>query len=227
MDFYERITGKIFVRELRPSQLVFAHGFRVAKRTLVGKRLLDVVCASLGLVLAAPLMLLTALAIKLDSAGPVLYSQVRSGVFGRPFTIYKFRSMRTDAEARGKARWASENDPRVTRVGRFIRKTRLDELPQLWNVLARRHEPRRPAARAADVRRGLASEHSLLPAAPLREARPDRLRADPVPLRHHDRGRAAKKLQYDLFYIKTQSVWFDLSILLDTIKVVLLRIGAR
>ncbi|MDC3958731.1 TIGR03013 family XrtA/PEP-CTERM system glycosyltransferase [Polyangium jinanense] len=226
VEFYERITGKIFVRELRPSQLVFAHGFRVAKRTLLGKRILDVVCASLGLVLASPLMLLTALAIKLDSAGPVLYSQVRAGVYGRPFTIYKFRSMRTDAEADGKARWASEDDPRVTRVGRFIRKTRLDELPQLWNVLAGDMSLVGPRPERPNF------TEELEKAIPFFR---QRLFVKPgltgyAQVRYHYGATTEdqlEKLQHDLFYIKTLSVWFDLSILLDTVKVVLLRIGAR
>ena len=226
VDFYERITGKIFVRELRPSQLVFAHGFRVAKRTLLGKRLLDVVCASVGLVLGAPLMLLTAIAIKLDSKGPVLYSQERSGVFGRPFTIYKFRSMRTDAEADGKARWASEDDPRVTRVGRFIRKTRLDELPQLWNVLTGDMSlvgprPERPTF-IEELEKSIPFFRQRLFVKPGLTGY--------AQVRYHYGATTEdqlEKLQHDLFYIKTLSVWFDLSIMLDTIKVVLLRIGAR
>jgi hypothetical protein len=112
VDFYERVTGKLFVRELKPSHLIFSQGFHVRRSTLVVKRGFDVLCSAIGLVLAAPLMLITAVAIKLDSAGPVLYSQERAGAFGRPFHIHKFRSMRTDAEANG-AQWAAENDPRV------------------------------------------------------------------------------------------------------------------
>ena len=134
VHFYERNTSKLYVRELKPSQLIFAEGFAARPGTRRLKRILDVGVSVIGLVLAAPLMLLTAFAIRLESPGPTLYSQVRAGEFGKLFTIYKFRSMRTDAEKAG-AQFAQENDPRVTRVGKFIRKTRLDELPQLWNVL--------------------------------------------------------------------------------------------
>jgi sugar transferase (PEP-CTERM system associated) len=225
VSFYERETGKIFVRELKPSQLIFAEGFTVRPATRRLKRLLDVVVAAAGLVLAAPLILLTALAIAIDSRGPILYRQVRAGELGRPFTLYKFRSMRVDAERTG-ARFAEENDPRVTRVGRFIRKTRLDELPQLYNVL-----------------RGEMSMVGPRPERPVFVEQLDsqvpyfkqRLYVKPG-LTGHAQVRCRygataedhlEKLQYDLYYIKSYSVMFDLSIILDTIKVVLLRIGAR
>jgi sugar transferase (PEP-CTERM system associated) len=225
VSFYERETGKIFVRELKPSQLIFAEGFTVRPTTRRLKRLLDVVVATAGLLLAAPLMLLTALAIAIDSRGPILYRQVRAGELGRPFTLYKFRSMRVDAERTG-ARFAEENDPRVTRVGRFIRKTRLDELPQLYNVL-----------------RGEMSMVGPRPERPVFVEQLDsqvpyfkqRLYVKPG-LTGHAQVRCRygataedhlEKLQYDLYYIKSYSVMFDLSIILDTIKVVLLRIGAR
>jgi sugar transferase (PEP-CTERM system associated) len=223
--YYERETGKIFVRELKPSQLIFAEGFTVRPATRRLKRLLDVVFAAVGLVLAAPLILLTAIAIAIDSPGPILYRQLRAGELGRPFTLYKFRSMRIDAEARG-ARFAEENDPRVTRVGRFIRKTRIDELPQLWNVL-----------------RGEMSMVGPRPERPvfieqLEQQVPyfkQRLYVKPGVTGHAQvrcrYGATAddhlEKLQYDLYYIKSHSVMFDLSIMLDTVKVVLLRIGAR
>src|SRR3954454_16624943 len=120
---------------LRESWPLFADGFVVSVGTLFAKRLLDVLVATVGLIAALPVMLLVALAVRLDSPGPVFFRQERVGRGGRPVTLWKFRSMRTDAEAGG-ARWAVEGDPRISRVGRFIRKTRLDELPQLWNVLA-------------------------------------------------------------------------------------------
>ncbi|MBK9263728.1 MAG: TIGR03013 family PEP-CTERM/XrtA system glycosyltransferase [Polyangiaceae bacterium] len=225
-DFYERLTGKVFTFGLRPSQLVFADGFRVTRAALWTKRLLDIVGAALGLVLALPLMLLTALAIKLESRGPVLYSQERVGAFGRRFSIHKFRSMRIDAEADGLPKFASENDPRVTRVGNFIRRTRIDELPQLWNVLV--------------------GDMSLVGPRPERPAFVEQLE-DQIPYFHqrlfvkpgvtgHAQVRCRysaaiedhqEKLEHDLFYIKNVSVLFDLSILMDTVKVVLLRIGSR
>ena len=225
VNFYERIAGKIFVRELKPSQLIFAEGFTARPTTRRLKRILDVAVAALGLVIAAPLMLLTALAIKIDSPGPILYKQVRAGEFGRLFTILKFRSMRTDAEKNG-AQFAKENDDRVTLVGRFIRKTRLDELPQLFNVL-----------------RGDMSMVGPRPERPIFIEQLDqqvpffrqRLYVKPG-LTGHAQVRCkygasaedmVEKLQYDLYYIKSYSLLFDLSIMLDTVKVVLLRIGAR
>ncbi|HEX8793401.1 MAG TPA: sugar transferase [Polyangiaceae bacterium] len=223
--FYERETGKIFVRELKPSQLIFAEGFTARPATRRLKRMLDVAFAAAGLVLAAPLILLTAILIAIDSPGPILFRQVRAGELGRPFTLYKFRSMRVDAEKTG-ARFAEENDPRITRVGRFIRKTRLDELPQLWNVL-----------------RGEMSMVGPRPERPvfveqLEQQVPyfkQRLYVKPGVTGHAQvRCRYGattedhlEKLQYDLYYIKSYSVAFDLSIILDTVKVVLLRIGAR
>jgi sugar transferase (PEP-CTERM system associated) len=223
--FYEQATGKIFVRELKPSQLIFSEGFTVRAGTRRLKRLLDVVMAGVGLVLAAPLMLVAAIAVAIDSRGPVLYRQVRAGEFGRPFTLYKFRSMRVDAE-QGGARFAEEDDPRVTRVGRFIRKTRIDELPQLVNVL-----------------RGEMSMVGPRPERPVFVEQLDsqvpyfkqRLYVKPGVTGHAQvrcrYGATAEdhleKLQYDLYYIKSHSVMFDLSIILDTVKVVLLRIGAR
>ena len=225
VNFYERTTGKIYVRELKPSQLIFAEGFSARPTTRRLKRLLDVVAASVGLVLAAPLILLTAIAVRLDSPGPFLYSQVRAGEFGKLFTIYKFRSMRIDAEKHG-AQFAKENDDRVTRVGKIIRKTRLDELPQLWNVL-----------------RGDMSMVGPRPERPvfieqLEQQVPffkQRLYVKPGVTGHAQvrcRYGAStedmlEKLQYDLYYIKTYSLWFDLSVMMDTVKVVLLRIGAR
>jgi sugar transferase (PEP-CTERM system associated) len=225
VTFYERETGKIFVRELKPSQLIFAEGFAVRPTARRLKRMLDLVFGTVGLLLAAPIMLVAAVAIKLDSSGPILYRQLRAGEFGRAFVLNKFRSMRVDAEVRG-ARFAEENDPRVTRVGRFLRKTRVDELPQLWNVL-----------------RG---EMSMVGPRPERPVFIERLEQQ-VPffkqrlyvkpgVTGHAQVRCRygattedhlEKLEYDLYYIKSHSVMFDLSIMLDTIKVVLLRIGAR
>jgi sugar transferase (PEP-CTERM system associated) len=223
--FYERATSKLYVHELKPSQLIFADGFSARPGTRRLKRILDVGVSTFGLVLAAPLMILTALAIRLESPGPTLYSQVRAGEFGKLFTIYKFRSMRTDAEKAG-AQFAQENDPRVTKVGKFIRKSRLDELPQLWNVL-----------------RGDMSMVGPRPERPvfieqLEQQVPffkQRLYVKPGVTGHAQvRCRygastedMVEKLQYDLYYIKSYNLLFDLSIMLDTVKVVLLRIGAR
>ncbi|WP_438011213.1 TIGR03013 family XrtA/PEP-CTERM system glycosyltransferase [Sorangium sp. So ce321] len=225
MDFYERVTGKIFVRELKPSQIIFSHGFSVRRRTLVAKRIFDVACATAGLLLALPLMALTAAAVKLDSRGPALYSQIRTGALGKPFRIHKFRSMGTDAEKNGAA-WAVENDPRVTRVGRFIRKTRLDELPQLWNVLVGEMSmvgprPERPEFIEALERQIPFFRQRLC-------VKPGVTGHAQVRCRYGASAEdALEKLQYDLYYMKSFSLWFDLSILIDTVKVVLWRIGAR
>jgi len=223
--FYERETGKIFVRELKPSQLIFAEGFRVRPTARRLKRLLDVTVAAAGLILASPVMVLCAIFIAIDSPGPLLYRQERSGELGRPFTLYKFRSMRVDAEKLG-ARFAEENDPRVTRVGRVIRKMRIDELPQLYNVLRGEMSmvgprPERPVfieqleQQVPYFRQRLYVKPGLTGHAQVR------CRYGATAEDHLD------KLQYDLYYIKSHSVMFDLSIILDTIKVVLLRIGAR
>jgi exopolysaccharide biosynthesis polyprenyl glycosylphosphotransferase len=132
---YERLTGKILIDDLKPSWLIFSDGFRASRWTRSIKRMLDLSLSMIVFIVSAPFMVLTAIAIALDSSGGVLYSQERVGEDGRVFKIYKFRSMRTDAEHAGTPVWARDKDDRVTRVGRFIRATRLDELPQLWNVM--------------------------------------------------------------------------------------------
>lgn len=225
VDFYERMTGRIFVRELRASQLVFADGFFTPRKTFLAKRVLDLVGASIGLILAAPLMLLTAIAIKLDSKGPVFYSQERAGAFGKPFVMHKFRSMHVDAEADG-ARFASVSDPRVTRVGRFIRRTRIDELPQLWNVLTSEMSlvgprPERPQF-ITNLEREIPYFRQRLFVKPGVTGWAQ-VRCSYGATIEEQR----EKLEHDLFYIKKMSLRFDLSILISTVRVVLLRIGSR
>jgi sugar transferase (PEP-CTERM system associated) len=222
---YERYTGKIAVENLRPSWLIFSGGFKKTQLLRAGKRGLDVLAAAIGLVLAAPIMLATALAIRFTSAGPILYHQRRVGHHGRLFTVHKFRSMRTDAEAGTGAVWARSNDDRVTKVGHFLRRTRLDELPQLWNVLI--------------------GEMSLVGPRPERPEFVSQL-SDSIPfygLRHGVRPGltgwaqvrytygasiedALEKLQYDLFYIKHMSLPLDLFIIFDTLRTVIMRKGA-
>jgi sugar transferase (PEP-CTERM system associated) len=225
VSFYERSTAKLYVLELKPSQLIFAEGFAARPGTRRLKRIMDVMVAVIGLVLAAPLMLLTALAIRLESPGPMLYKQVRAGEFGKLFTILKFRSMRTDAEKHG-AQFAAENDPRITRVGNIIRKTRLDELPQLWNVLKGDMSmvgprPERPVfieqleQQVPFFKQRLYVKPGVTGHAQVR-CRYGATTEDMV-----------EKLQYDLYYIKSYNLLFDLSVILDTVKVVLLRVGAR
>ena len=168
---YEEYTGKIAVENLRPSYLIFSEGFRKTRVLSAAKRALDLIVASVGLILTGPVMLLVAFAVRLSSRGPAFYHQLRIGQNGKTFTVHKFRSMRTDAEAETGAVWSVKNDPRVTPVGRFLRRTRLDELPQFWNVHPRRHEHRRPASGAAGVRRRADDADPVLRPASRRAAR--------------------------------------------------------
>jgi sugar transferase (PEP-CTERM system associated) len=223
---YEAYTGKIAIENLRPSWLIFSSGFRKTRVLSAVKRALDLTAASIGLVLAAPLMALVALAVKCTSHGAVLYRQQRVGQHGRLFTLCKFRSMCEGAEAGTGAVWAKANDDRVTPVGRVIRKTRLDELPQLWNVLKGDMSfvgprPERPEF-VVSLTREIAfygQRHAVKPGltgwAQV---------SYPYGASVHD---AMEKLQYDLFYIKNMSPALDLFIILKTIKTVLLRRGAQ
>jgi sugar transferase (PEP-CTERM system associated) len=222
---YERITGKILIDDLRPSWLIFSDGFRVSRLTRWMKRGIDLTLAAALAIVSAPFMLLTAIAVALESGFPVLYCQERVGENGRPFTLCKFRSMRTDAEKGGTPIWARDGDDRVTRVGRFIRKTRLDELPQLWNVVRGDMSfvgprPERPFFVAE-----LAKE---IPFYQQRHAvKPGLTGWAQVKYRYGSSiDDATEKLRYDLYYIKHLSIIFDLTIVFDTVKVVLFRKGA-
>jgi sugar transferase (PEP-CTERM system associated) len=222
---YERLTGKILIDDLKPSWLIFSDGFAVSRLTRFLKRGIDLGIASIGLVLAAPLTLLTALAVYLDSDGPILYSQERVGEGGRPFTIYKFRSMRVDAERSG-AMWATDRDDRVTRVGRFIRATRLDEIPQLWNVLRGDMSFVGPRPERPVFVEQLAKE---IPFYQQRHAvKPGVTGWAQIKYQYGSSVEdAMEKLRYDLYYIKHASIAFDLSIVFDTVKVILFGKGAK
>jgi sugar transferase (PEP-CTERM system associated) len=224
--FYERTKAEVPVDSLKTSWLVYGDGFVQGRARAMTKRAFDVVSSATLLILAAPVMLLTVLAIKLDSRGPVIYSQERCGLGGGSFMCLKFRSMRTDAEKDGVARWASKNDSRITRVGAFIRKTRIDELPQLISVL-----------------RG---EMSMVGPRPERPTFVSQLR-EAIPfydLRHTVKpgltgwaqvrfsygaslDDARKKHQFDLYYVKNNSLVLDLLVLIETVSVVLFREGAH
>jgi sugar transferase (PEP-CTERM system associated) len=223
--YYEELTGKIMIEGLRKSWLIFSDGFMVSRAVLFAKRLLDLTAASIGLILAAPIMLLVALAVRLDSPGPVLFRQERLGRGSKPFTLWKFRSMRTDAEKDGAA-WAVEGDPRVTRVGRFIRQTRLDELPQLWNVLVGDMSLVGPRPeREMFVRQ-------LIEVCPWYEqrlvVRPGLTGWAQIKAPYASSfEESIEKLQFDLYYIKNLSIFLDISILLSTARIVLLGRGAR
>jgi len=223
---YEEYTGKIAVENLRPSWLIFSDGFRKTRLLSAMKRLLDIVSALAGLILGAPLMALVALAVRLTSPGPVLYHQQRVGLNGRVFTVHKFRSMRTDAEASTGPVWASKKgDTRVTPIGNILRRCRLDELPQLWNVLNGDMSfvgprPERPefVSQLTEQIRFYGQRHVV---------RPGLTGWAQVSYTYGASTEdALQKLQYDLYYIKNLSIALDLFIILETIKTVVLRRGA-
>jgi sugar transferase (PEP-CTERM system associated) len=222
---YERVTGKILIDDLRPSWLIFSDGFRVSRATRWMKRTIDLVFSTVLAILSCPFMLLTALAVRLESAGPVLYRQERVGENGRLFTLFKFRSMGLDAEKGGTPVWAKDGDERVTRVGRMIRKTRLDELPQLWNVLRGDMSFVGPRPERPYFVDELAKE---IPFYQQRHVvKPGLTGWAQVKYRYGSSLEdAMEKLRYDLYYIKHLSVSFDLTIVFDTVKVVLFRKGA-
>lgn len=222
---YEQYTGKIAVENLRPSWMIFSDGFNKSDTLEAIKRLSDVVFASVGLVLASPLMLGVWVAQRVGSPGPAIYSQVRVGKDGALFTIHKFRSMHVNAEAASGAVWAQQNDPRVTKLGRFLRRTRLDELPQLWNVLRGDMSFVGPRPERPEF---IAELTTKVPFYGQRHAiRPGLTGWAQV---RHRYGASVddsqEKLQYDLFYIKHMSFAFDLYIVLDTVKTVLVRGGS-
>jgi sugar transferase (PEP-CTERM system associated) len=223
---YELQTGKIMIDDLKPSWLIFSDGFRASRLTRFVKRTLDLALSIIGVLLGAPLMLLTAIAIKLDSRGPALYSQERVGENGRVFTVYKFRSMRTDAEQAGRPIWARDQDDRITRVGRFIRKTRLDELPQLWNVMRGDMSFVGPRPERPFFVEQLARE---IPFYMQRHAvKPGLTGWAQVKYQYGSSIEdAMEKLRYDLYDIKHLSIFFDLTIVLDTVKVILFGKGAK
>ena len=228
LQFLERETGKIRIDLVSPGWLIFSPGFRRSRFRQFAKRVLDVLVSSLLLLLGAPAMLLAALAIKIEDGltAPVFYRQLRVGKGNVPFEVRKFRSMRPDAEKDGKAVWASKNDNRITRVGNFLRNSRLDELPQVFNVLAGQMSvvgprPERPEF-VADLQKNISyysERHVVKPGitgwAQLKYG---------YGATEED---AIEKLQYDLYYIKNQTILLDILIILQTLEVVLWGKGAR
>jgi sugar transferase (PEP-CTERM system associated) len=226
-SFLERETGRVDLDSLNPSWLIFSDGFSAGRRiSAAGKRLFDIVVSAAILILFGPLILATALIVKLESRGPAFFRQKRVGLYGQPFELVKLRSMREDAEVGGKAVWAQKDDPRVTRVGAIIRKLRIDELPQAWTVLTGRMSfvgprPERPQF-VDDLEARLpfyAERHVVKPGitgwaqinfpygASVEDAR--------------------QKLEYDLYYAKNYTPFLDVLILLQTVRVVLWPEGAR
>jgi exopolysaccharide biosynthesis polyprenyl glycosylphosphotransferase len=213
------------IEGLRKSWLIFSDGFVVSRAVLFAKRLLDLTAASIGLILAAPIMLLVAIAVRLDSPGPILFRQERVGRAGKLFTLWKFRSMRTDAEKNGAA-WAVQGDPRVTRVGRFIRKTRLDELPQLLNVLIGDMSLVGPRPEREMFVRQLTEACSWYEQRLV--VRPGLTGWAQIKAPYASSfEESIEKLQFDLYYIKNLSIFLDITILLSTARTVLLGRGAR
>ncbi len=222
----EQMLGQIRRETVTARWLVLGEGFAHGPLHAFAKRLLDLVAASVLLLLALPVMLLAALLVALESGGPVLYRQERVGLQGRTFNMLKFRSMRADAEPDGHARWAHPADSRVTRVGRFMRRRRIDELPQLFNVLAGDMSlvgprPERPCFVAMLTQKlpYYALRHSTKPGI-----------TGWAQVRFHYAASiddTAEKLQYDLYYVKNQCLLLDLVILFDTVGVVLSGRGAQ
>ncbi len=225
--FLERETGRVDLDSVNPSWLIFSDGFSAGRRlSTVAKRGFDLTASMALLLLTGPLILLFALLVKLESKGPAFFRQTRVGLFGESFQILKLRSMRSDAEVDGKAIWASENDPRITRIGRLIRKVRIDELPQTWSVLKGEMSfvgprPERPEF-VSELEREMpyyAERHMVKPGitgwaqinypygASVEDAR--------------------QKLEYDLYYAKNYTPFLDILILLQTLRVVLWPVGAR
>jgi len=225
-SWLERIDGKIEVEELYPSWLIFTDGFRASFFFQNLRRMLNFIAALAGFALSLPVLPFIMLAIKLDSPGPVLYHQRRVGLGGAEFWCHKFRTMQKDAEADTGATWAADDDPRITRVGRFLRASRLDEIPQLWCVLTGHMNFVGPRPERPEFVEWLSREiryygvrHSVRPGitgwAQVKHKYGNTLED------------AREKLQYDLFYIKNASIGLDLWILFQTIKIVMLGRGAR
>jgi len=220
------LSGRVWLSVVKPGWFVFAGGFHRSRLTLITKRCFDLAFSMLALAVASPIMALVALAVRLDSKGPVLYRQTRVGLGGRCFEVLKFRSMSVNAESGNGAQWAQQNDPRVTRVGRSLRKYRLDEFPQLINVIRGDMSfvgprPERPAF-VEMLRKEIPyydERHSVRPGitgwAQVR----------------YDYGAtvedALRKLEYELFYLQNMSVLFDLAIMFATVRVMLSGSGAR
>ncbi len=225
-SFYEQVTRKLYIENITPGWFIFAPGFRVSRTRLATKRVFDLFMALFGLALTLPFLPLVALAMKIDSRGPIFFRQVRTGLDGRPFKLIKLRTMRADAERETGAIWASGNDSRVTGMGRFLRKTRIDEIPQLVNVITGDMSiigprPERPEFVGKLERRiPFYYERHLVKPGVTGWAQV----CYPYGASVRD---ALEKLRYDLYYIKNQSFTLDMEIVFRTVSVVLTGRGAR
>ena len=225
-SFYEMLMGKLYVRQINPAWLIFSEGFRKSPFKSFAKRTGDLVLSTIMLILLAPLMLAAAILIKLESKGPIIFTQERIGQNGKPFNIKKFRSMVADAESGTGPVWADEQDNRITKVGRIIRKIRIDELPQLWNVFQ---------GEMSFVGPRPERQHFIEQLEKVIPYYSERLTVKPgitgwaqvcYPYGASVED-AVEKLNYDLFYIKNLSFFLDLLVIFRTIKIVLFGKGAR
>jgi sugar transferase (PEP-CTERM system associated) len=218
------ITGRVWLDTVLPSWFVFSDGFDRSKANRIAKRSIDLALGIIGFLVTAPVMLAVALAVRFDSKGPVIYRQTRVGLAGRNFDLLKFRSMRANAEASGGIRWAAQDDPRATRVGRFLRRYRLDELPQFINVIRGDMSfvgprPERPVF-VEQLRKVISyydERNSVRPGI-----------TGWAQVQYHYGASvedAARKLEYDLFYLKNMSLLFDLAIVLKTVRIVVTASG--
>jgi len=224
INFHENITGKLIIERINPSWLIFSEGFGVSLTKRVLKRSLDLTCALAGLVILSPFILITALVIKLESPGPIFFTQERVGRGEKPFILFKFRSMRVDAEKDTGPVWAQVGDPRVTFIGKIIRRTRIDEIPQLWNVLrgemsivgprperdffvAKLKEKIPYYAQRFAVKPGVSGWAQILYSYGSTEED------------------AAEKLRLEPYYIKNMSILMDILVMLATFKIIYLRRG--
>jgi sugar transferase (PEP-CTERM system associated) len=225
-DVYESITGKVPIESIRLSWLLFSPGCYSSRLFLVYKRVASLVTSTIGLLLSLPLLPFVVLAIKISSPGKILYRQNRVGREGVVFRCYKFRTMHSDAEVDSGPTWARDDDPRITRVGSFLRKTRMDEIPQLWNVLKGDMSLVGPRPERPEF---VAELNQKIPYYHLRHSvRPGITGWAQVLYKYGSSVEDAKeKLRYDLYYVKNASAGLDLLIILNTIKIVLLGRGAR
>lgn len=225
-SWLEKISGRIEVDNLYPSWLIFADGFRFSATFLVVRRLIAILASALLLLVVLPIIPFVILAIKLDSPGSILYRQKRVGLGGKVFYCYKFRTMRQDAESDTGPTWAGDDDPRITRVGRFLRKSRLDEIPQLWCVVKGDMAFVGPRPERPEFVEMLSK---VIQYYPVRNAvRPGITGWAQVKYKYGNTVDDAKeKLQYDLYYIKNASLGLDLMIMFQTVKIVLLGRGAQ
>jgi exopolysaccharide biosynthesis polyprenyl glycosylphosphotransferase len=222
----EKITGRIEVENLYPSWIIFAKGFRFSSGFRLLRRVLNFTVSLIGLICALPVIPFVILAIKIDSKGPILYRQKRVGRRGEHFYCYKFRTMRQDAEADTGPTWATDDDPRITKTGKFLRSARLDEIPQLWCVLKGDMAFVGPRPERPEFVQWLTQE---LPYYGVRHmVRPGITGWAQVRYKYGNTVEDAKeKLQYDLFYIKNASIGLDVLIMFQTVKIVLLGRGAQ